>query len=90
MDKIYIKNNFAVTIKRAGFDINGCPKYEISIYAKYGNIEEYDNINYLCYNKGLKIGRYSKSKNIFTSILYNINKKISEIFSEIENIFEEV
>lgn len=89
MDKIYIKNNFAVTIKRAGFDINGCPKYEISIYAKYGNIEEYNNINFFCYNKGKKIGKYSKAKDVFTLISYDINKKVSEIFSEIENIFEE-
>lgn len=90
MDKIIIKNNFAVTVKRVKNDINGCPRYEINVYAKYGNVEEeYSNINYLAYNKGKKIGRYSKAKNIFTLISYNINKKISEIFAEIENIFEE-
>lgn len=89
MDKIIIKNNFVVSVKRVKNDINGCPRYEISIYAKYGNAEEYNNINYLAYNKGLKIGRYSKAKNIFITISYDIDKKISEIFSEIENIFEE-
>jgi len=90
MDKIIIKNNFAVTVKRAGFDTNGNQKYIISIYAKYGNMEEeYNNINFFCYNKGKKIGKYSKAKDVFTTISYDINKKVSEIFSEIENVFEE-
>lgn len=91
MDKIIIKNNFAVSAKKVKHDINGCPRYEINIYAKYGNMEEeYNNINFFCYNKGKKIGKYSKAKNVFTLISYDINKKISEILSEIENIFEEV
>lgn len=90
MDKIYVKNNFAVSVKIVKPDINGCPRYEINIYARYGNMEEYNNINFFCYNKGKKIGRYSKAKDVFTLISYDINKKIFEIFSEIENIFEEV
>ena len=89
MNKVIIKNNFVVSVKRVKNDINGCPRYEISIYAKYGNNEEYNNINYLVYSKGLKIGKYSKVKDVFILISYDSDKKIENIFSEKENIFND-
>ena len=89
MDKIIIKNNFAVSVKKIKNDNNGNPRYEINIFAKLGNAKEYDNINYLCYTKKIHIGRYSKAKNIFTITAYNIPEKIENIFSEIENIFND-
>lgn len=89
MDKIYIKEKFAITVKREKNDINGNPRYQINIFAKLGNSKEYDNINLLCYTKKFNIGRYSKTKNIFNITSYNIQEKIENIFSEIENIFNE-
>lgn len=89
MEKIYIKNNFAVSVKREKNDINGNPRYAINIFAKLGSSKEYDNINLLCYTKKFNIGRYSKTLNIFTITAYNIPEKIENIFSEIENIFNE-
>ena len=89
MNKIYIKNNFAVTVKREKNDVNGNPRYQINIFTKLGNAKEYDNVNLLCYTKKINIGRYSITKNIFTITAYNIPEKIENIFSEIENIFNE-
>ena len=89
MDKIIIKNNFAVSVKKIKNDNNGNPRHEINIYAKYGNMEEYNNINYLCYTKKIHIGRYSKAKNIFTVISYNIEDHINILFTSVENIFND-
>lgn len=89
MNKVIIKNNFVVTVKREKNDVNGNPRYQINIFAKLGSSKEYDNINLLCYTKKIHIGRYSKAKNIFTITAYNIPEKIENIFSEIENIFNE-
>ena len=88
MDKIIIKNNFVVSVKKIKNDINGNPKYEINIFAKLENTKEYDNVNLLCYTKKINIGRYSKTKNIFTITSYDIQEKIERIFTEIENIFK--
>lgn len=89
MDKIIIKNNFAVTVKKIKNDINGNPRYEINIFAKLGNAKEYDNVNLLCYTKKIHIGRYSKVKNIFTVISYNIKDHINILFTSVENIFND-
>ena len=80
MNKVIIKNNFVVTVKREKNNNYGNPVYSVSIYSKYANNEEYNNINYLV---------YSKVKDVFVLISYDIDKKISEIFSEIENIFND-
>ena len=89
MNKVIIKNNFAVTVKREKNDVNGNPRYAINIFAKLRSSKEYDNINLLCYTKKFNIGRYSITKNIFTITAYNIPEKIENIFSEIENIFND-
>ena len=89
MNEIIIKNNFAVSVKREKNDINGNPRYAINIFSKLRSSKEYDNINLLCYTKKFNIGRYSKTKNIFTITAYNIPEKIENIFSEIENIFND-
>ena len=89
MEKIYIKNNFAETVKREKNDVNGNPRYQINIFTKLGNAKEYDNINLLCYTKKIHIGRYSKAKNIFTVISYNIEDHINILFTSVENIFND-
>ena len=89
MDKIIIKNNFAVSVKKIKNDNNGNPRYEINIFTKLGNAKEFENINYLCYTKKINIGRYSKVKNIFTVISYNIEDHIDILFISVENIFNE-
>lgn len=89
MNKIYIKNNFAVTVKREKNDVNGNPRYQINIFTKLGNAKEYDNVNLLCYTKKINIGRYSKTKNIFLLTSYNINETIENIFTSVENIFND-
>ena len=89
MDKIIIKNNFAVSVKKIMIDNNGTPRYQINIFGKLVNAKEYDNVNLLCYTKKIHIGRYSKAKNIFTVISYNIADHINILFTSVENIFND-
>lgn len=90
MDKIYIKNQFAVTVKNGKNDINGNSKIEISVYAKYGQKEEFENINILVNDRKLIKYKYNKSKNCFNSYFYNFtNETIENIFNNIKDIFKE-
>ena len=89
MNKVIIKNNFVITVKREKNDINGNPKYIINIFKKLGMTKEFENINLLCYTKKIHFGRYSKTKNIFTITSYNIEEDINILFTSVENIFND-
>ena len=90
MDKIYIKNNFSITVKNGKNDKYGNSKIEISVYAKYGQKEEYENINYMLHEKKIIKYNYNKNKNCFSTYFYNFSyETIENIFTLIKNVFND-
>lgn len=89
MEKIYVKNQFAIAVKNGKNDVNGNSKIEISIYAKYGQKQEFDCINGLINSKKLIKYRYSKSKNCFSCYFYRFTEEtIEDIFNAIKDVFK--
>ena len=88
MNEIIIKNKFAITVKRINNNTYGCPQFEYSIYTIFGSdTTTFNCINYLVFSKKLYKGKYSKTKDVFIFTSYDIRKDINNIFTSIENIF---
>lgn len=89
MEKIYVKNQFAIAVKNGKNDVNGNSKIEISIYAKYGQNEEFNCINGLINSKKMIKYKYSKTKNCFNTYFYNFTEEtIENIFNSIKDVFK--